>query len=86
MDAGASTAALPRRVLLVQTTPVRSCRLSRGIEARDQILEQVETLLRAREAKREASGSSGGAVVHRNVHDYTLDDQRAMVSKHHTIY
>jgi UDP-N-acetylenolpyruvoylglucosamine reductase len=56
------------------------CRLSKGIEARDQILEQVETLLRAREAKREASGSSAGAVVHRNVHDYTLDDQRALVS------
>lgn len=51
------------------------------MEARNQLLDEIEGLVRAREAKMQASGSgNSGGVLHRNVHDYTLDDMRAMVS------
>jgi len=61
------------------------------MEARDQLLQDLEELVRAREdrlaaaaAHRSSSsggGSNGGAsVMHKNVLDYTLDDMRAQVT------
>jgi hypothetical protein len=63
------------------------CRFSKGIEARGQLLQDIEELVRAREARETNAGGNNGsgngraaaAAVRKNVFDYTLDQQRQEV-------
>ncbi|WIA35635.1 hypothetical protein OEZ86_004050 [Tetradesmus obliquus] len=64
--------------------PTPGSRFSKGIEARGQLLQDIEQLVRAREAREKHSSSGNGdssgnghaAAVRKNVFDYTLDQQR----------
>ncbi|KAF6266422.1 cytochrome P450 [Scenedesmus sp. NREL 46B-D3] len=59
--------------------PTPGSRFSKGIEARGQLLEDIEQLVRAREAREQHTGNGNGsaaAATRKNVFDYTLDQQR----------
>jgi hypothetical protein len=68
------------------------CRFSKGIEARGQLLHDIEQLVRAREAreKKQPTGNGNGgaaaAATRKNVFDYTLDQQREEVRQAYYIY
>lgn len=73
--------------------PTPGSRFSKGIQARAELLQDIGELVRQREESKEAaaaagsstsssSGGAGASKLHKNVLDYTLDDQRTWVSQH----
>jgi hypothetical protein len=78
----------PFSAAAVAAAAAKPCRFSKGIEARGQLLHDIEQLVRAREAREKhtggndkgnSSGNGGAAATRKNVFDYTLDQQREEV-------